>query len=721
MFSPSIEITAVGDEVIVFERLVVEAFRGFNARMEIDLDASVVVLHGPNGMGKTSVFDALQWLLLGEIPRLRAARLRQTDEYIVNAYLSSGPARVEAHVRLGDRRVVLTRTGDRTGSSLTWSTTDGSTALHGDAAEAELSRAFSASPEMDLATSLTACGLLQQDATRLVLETKPRDRFAMFSELLGLGVLERFEEWIQNRFKELTTKLKEATDAAATVERRVNAARNTLLQLKEQAARRPAATAVTSRLESALLSSPFHDVVIPLDRDTAAGLAGAAASLAHESGRLASDIESVEESLEGLLSSDRLDLAVSAADGRVEQSRVQLEQQLASLSAAQTSLQELEQLQASIQRMVATVIPHIHGDECPVCGQPISEASLRERLESLAGDTSAVELAQQAVNTFEAQGLALRQAAASAEQMAAAARTQRDARRQHDRLMESIRTRLERIDASDSLLRASPPAELSEAAVWLKSISSSATVMAALAQELVAAIDASASSEEISAATELAEAEAQWQSRRTRQESAATARRDAESLYLAVQESRVEVVRREFARLTPIAQDVYSRLDPHPTFTEIELVPEMFRAAGTATAQVRDDALDISANPMLVFSAAQANIAAVSYVIALNWAAAAKVPMLLLDDPLQAMDDINVLGFADLCRHLRRARQVIVSTHERRFAELLERKLSPRRVQDRTLIHEFVGWQRAGPLIKSRMTADQLADGAFRVITEDGG
>src|ERR1019366_1453190 len=155
-------------------------------------------------------------------------------------------------------------------------------------------------------------------------------------------------------------------------------------------------------------------------------------------------------------------------------------------------------------------------------------------------------------------------------------------------------------------------------------------------------------------------------------------------------------------------------------FTEIQLVPEIFRATSTATAQVRDEALDISANPMLVFSTAQANIAAVSYVVALNWAAGARVPMLLLDDPLQAMDDINVLGFADLCRHLREARQVIVSTHERRFAELLERKLAPRRVEDRTLIHEFVGWQRAGPLIKSRFATDQVAEGRFRVITDNG-
>jgi hypothetical protein len=42
------------------------------------------------------------------------------------------------------------------------------------------------------------------------------------------------------------------------------------------------------------------------------------------------------------------------------------------------------------------------------------------------------------------------------------------------------------------------------------------------------------------------------------------------------------------------------------------------------------------------------------------------------------MDDVNALGFSDLCRHVRRRRQLVVSTHENRLASLFERKLTPR-------------------------------------------
>ena len=51
---------------------------------------------------------------------------------------------------------------------------------------------------------------------------------------------------------------------------------------------------------------------------------------------------------------------------------------------------------------------------------------------------------------------------------------------------------------------------------------------------------------------------------------------------------------------------------------------------------------------------------------------------MILDDPMQAMDVLSVLGFADLCRRIRSERQLIITTHDRRFADLLSRKLAPR-------------------------------------------
>ncbi len=76
----------------------------------------------------------------------------------------------------------------------------------------------------------------------------------------------------------------------------------------------------------------------------------------------------------------------------------------------------------------------------------------------------------------------------------------------------------------------------------------------------------------------------------------------------------------------------------------------------------------------------------------------------------------TVLGFADLSRHLRTSRQLIISTHERRFAGLLERKLAPRSTNDATLVLEFLGWDRSGPSVESRRVEPQLLERPIRVV-----
>jgi hypothetical protein len=74
------------------------------------------------------------------------------------------------------------------------------------------------------------------------------------------------------------------------------------------------------------------------------------------------------------------------------------------------------------------------------------------------------------------------------------------------------------------------------------------------------------------------------------------------------------------------------------------------------------------------------------------------------------MDDVNALGFSDLCRHIRRRRQLVVSTHERRLAGLLERKLTPRSGAVRTRVLRFTGWDRDGPKIEQEDVEPQTVE-----------
>lgn len=109
-------------ESVFFKWVEIEGFRGFAERQRLDLDASVVIVAGPNGTGKTSFFDALQWLLIGTLERLEPWRVRRNAEHIVNQYRADAgePARVTAALDVDGRSVELRRSGRHDSSQLEW-------------------------------------------------------------------------------------------------------------------------------------------------------------------------------------------------------------------------------------------------------------------------------------------------------------------------------------------------------------------------------------------------------------------------------------------------------------------------------------------------------------------------------------------------------------------------------------------------------------------------
>ena len=112
-------------------------------------------------------------------------------------------------------------------------------------------------------------------------------------------------------------------------------------------------------------------------------------------------------------------------------------------------------------------------------------------------------------------------------------------------------------------------------------------------------------------------------------------------------------------------------------------------------------------DPSLVLSSSQLNVLAVSTFLALNLAIETlPLQVVALDDPLQSLDTINLLGLADLLRRVRARRQVIVSTHDDRLAQLLTRKLRPTN-GGRTRLIRLDAWSRSGPIVdQSDVPAD---------------
>jgi DNA repair exonuclease SbcCD ATPase subunit len=185
-------------------------------------------------------------------------------------------------------------------------------------------------------------------------------------------------------------------------------------------------------------------------------------------------------------------------------------------------------------------------------------------------------------------------------------------------------------------------------------------------------------------------------------EAAGAARRhtESDSLLKAVRESSVEVVASSLRLVNPVFSQVYRRLSPHPTFTDLGLEHDLYRQKGRSLPVVTDPTAAISANPGVVCSVGQLNVVALSYFLALGITSGTDpLGLVVMDDPLQSLDDVNALGFADFCRQLKRQRQVLLTTHDRRFGSLLRRKLAPRESSETCVFVSFDGWDRRGPSI----------------------
>lgn len=146
----------------------------------------------------------------------------------------------------------------------------------------------------------------------------------------------------------------------------------------------------------------------------------------------------------------------------------------------------------------------------------------------------------------------------------------------------------------------------------------------------------------------------------------------------------------------------WARIDPHPAFRMVKLATRFSRGRGRLDTQVHDSVEGLSSDsPSAVLSSSQLNALAVSLFLSLNLALPRlPVEAALLDDPIQSLDDSNLLGLVDLLRRTKDKRQLIVSTHDERFGKLLARKLRPTSGNQRTSVIELSGWTRGGPEVR---------------------
>lgn len=131
-----------------------------------------------------------------------------------------------------------------------------------------------------------------------------------------------------------------------------------------------------------------------------------------------------------------------------------------------------------------------------------------------------------------------------------------------------------------------------------------------------------------------------------------------------------------------LINDLYRRIDPHPDYKKIRFICDFKEDKPKLNVCLyKDEKFDDPIFPNLYFSTAQLNILSLS--IFLAKALNAKddegnpIDCIFIDDPIQSMDNINILSTIDLLRSLvkNEGKQIILSTHDENFHNLLKKKI----------------------------------------------
>lgn len=216
-------LVAVGRPTVklVFTSVSIKRFKSFDDQVTLDL--STIGLHfvrgrneveprlGPNGAGKSSIFDALCWCLYGRTP----SGLRNTD---VKPWAGSGQTVV------GIRLVVdgVERTVQRTAGPNSFAV-DGTEVAYTDA-----STVIGLSYEVFINTVLLA------QAQPLFFDLQPRDKMALFVDVLALDRWEALSDKAADRVKQLERAQSEAKGELLGSQDHLNRTETLLVQTQKR-------------------------------------------------------------------------------------------------------------------------------------------------------------------------------------------------------------------------------------------------------------------------------------------------------------------------------------------------------------------------------------------------------------------------------------------------------------------------------------------------------
>jgi exonuclease SbcC len=766
---------------VLLGTLTIRDFRSIRGKTVIPLEAPVVLLHGANGAGKSTVMSALELALTGAVTGI--------DPVDPAQLVHRGTERAQIDLMTSERNIAFEIEGS------------------------EISGQPLLEPE-DARFLAERCYLQQRTLGRLLEIYQERDGnkesalTAFVNELLGLDALDALVAGLypvlhKTRLKRLVTdyadvekKQSQRADQIRALDAELRAAEHAVADARGRLSGLLRELEAPATLEgdaeaAAVWLSQMHAVeeralvdLLAVRRELAA-LAKRADELVKRPG--ASDVAALERAaaearetadawrarygapLEALLDELRTRLpGIPAAGGAADPAAVHasaLEQVTTELERADEALQtdefartEAERLERAVAdararldairarlaesppataaeefaNAIAALIPHVRSDDCPVCGRDYSElgreplaAHLAMRVSELSAradelqelmKASTAALADLARAEGEHEAVIRRRMEPEAKVEAQAARAQfTDAQQRLLKLepgvaegapLLRVQTEAERdlavareLDTTAADLRRAVEAQAAALAQPSPAPATpSGDALVALADYVSARIGAleqrtakrGQATEAASTvgqallsqgelAAEMAELEQEHQRVAGALAELDRRRKIMRKLRDAAERSRIQIVQRVFTNsLNRAWRDLFVRLAPEEPFVPAFRVPDASERVVAVLETVHRDGKP-GGPPAAMLSAGNLNTAALTLFLALNLSVERRLPWILLDDPVQSMDEVHVAQFAAVLRTLSRehGRRVMIAVHDRALFDYLALELSP--------------------------------------------
>ncbi|MBY5487107.1 hypothetical protein E0H36_25785 [Rhizobium leguminosarum bv. viciae] len=142
--------------------------------------------------------------------------------------------------------------------------------------------------------------------------------------------------------------------------------------------------------------------------------------------------------------------------------------------------------------------------------------------------------------------------------------------------------------------------------------------------------------------------------------------------------------------LNTVWRQLFIRLAPDENFVPAFALPQIAGRPIEAVLETHYRSGGKGGNPRAMLSAGNLNTAALTLFLSMHLSVQPKLPWLVIDDPVQSMDEVHIAQFAALLRTLKQhGRQVIIAVHDRQLFDYLSLELSPTFNGDRLITVEL--------------------------------